>query len=287
MRSCASSCVSEPSVSTMSERPLKIANIPRNLSNSAAHAVLITALCILVYVIVRSFIKRPRSQRHIVFAGPCGAGKTALFTKLVFGSNIQTCTSTKENEGVVTARWDKSVDSLPRSLLLIDTPGLPSIRARLLSRSVPKASGVVFLCDPVGGLTSTKVRETVDALHLVLALIERTRTQIPLLVLCSRADTLPATTKAATINRAKAAIEREMERRRAALASGGSRGPTRLDALGAKAGAVDEAEDETEIVASSGVLAEASTPWSFADVCPQATFGLVGRGELDEFWAWA
>ena len=221
--------------------------------------------------------------------------------QLVFGSEVQCCTSSKDNEGLVVARWDREgggkSDSdawpprdvaLDRPLLLLDTPGLPSLRARVLARSVPQASGVVFALDPVGGLTSSRIRDTADALHLVLALLDRSRAPIPLLILLSRADAIAAASRPAAINRARAALEREMERRRAALASGGARGPTRLDGLGAQAGAALEAEDEAEIVANSRVLEEATAPWSFADACPQATFALVGDGEsLDGFWAWA
>ena len=223
-------------------------------------------------------------------------------SQLVFGSEVQSCTSSKDNEGLVVARWDQQVAgksdgdawpprdvALARPLLLLDTPGLPALRARVLARSIPQASGVVFVLDPVGGLTSSRIRETADALHLALALVERSRTPIPLLVLLTRADAIAAASRPASINRARAALEREMERRRAALASGGARGPTRLDGLGAQAGAAMlEAEDEAEIVANGRVLEDATAPWSFADACPQATFALVGKGEpLDGFWAWA
>ena len=58
--------------------------LPRYLSPATASGLLLCALALVVYVLLRTLVQRRRSggQRHIVLAGPPGAGKTHLFTRV-------------------------------------------------------------------------------------------------------------------------------------------------------------------------------------------------------------
>ncbi|KAL8293064.1 hypothetical protein RQP46_000758 [Phenoliferia psychrophenolica] len=214
-----------------------------------------------------AFVGSPRaarrsSQRTVLLVGPLAAGKTALFSKLLYGHVPQTHTSMKENEGTVRAKWaagesemgekgaQKELDdgvwppahlALAHPLHLVDIPGHARLRTRALAQFLPAASGVVFTIDASSGLTGKNVRDAADHLHLVLSLLSllATRTSsppLPLLILLTKTDLLSPPTSSAsappkpkslalTLSRAKQSLARELERHRlASLASTTSAG---------------------------------------------------------------
>jgi len=60
------------------------ARLPRHMSPTSATALVALGLALVLWVLLRTLIQRRRggAQRHIVFAGPCGGGKTHLFTRV-------------------------------------------------------------------------------------------------------------------------------------------------------------------------------------------------------------
>lgn len=60
------------------------ARLPRYMSPTSATALVALALVLVLWVLVRTLIQRQKggAQRHIVLAGPCGGGKTHLFTRV-------------------------------------------------------------------------------------------------------------------------------------------------------------------------------------------------------------
>ncbi|KAK4053693.1 hypothetical protein OIV83_001349 [Microbotryomycetes sp. JL201] len=195
-----------------------------------------------------------------VLCGPLAAGKTALLTKLALGTAPHTHTSIKENEATVTHKLashrssDDELDQerLARPLHIVDTPGHPRLRTRLLAQFLPIADGVVFVIDAATGLSGKNIRDAAEHLHVVLCLlatlVEANRSHEParLLILLSKADLVPAlsasaasTTASSTlasatdspvspsiaaaaksstlaVDRAKQSLAREMDRRRQA-----------------------------------------------------------------------
>ena len=57
--------------------------------------VVVVALAVAVFLRVRRGIARTK----IIIVGPCGAGKTLLFSQLCYGKHVETQTSMEENEG--------------------------------------------------------------------------------------------------------------------------------------------------------------------------------------------
>ncbi|KAL7340199.1 hypothetical protein BJY59DRAFT_200519 [Rhodotorula toruloides] len=55
---------------------------------------------------------KKKGAKTVVLVGPLASGKTALFSRLVYGSAQQTHTSMRENEAVVKAKWGFGEDAV-------------------------------------------------------------------------------------------------------------------------------------------------------------------------------
>ncbi|GAA5989142.1 hypothetical protein JCM10908_001180 [Rhodotorula pacifica] len=200
-----------------------------------------------------------KTSKTVLLVGPLAAGKTALFSKLVYGHVQPSHTSMKENEAVITRRWDgastaeaaddkhelldekASPSHLDTPLHLVDIPGHPRLRTRSLAQYLPAADGIVFTIDGAAGLTGKNVRDAAEHLHVLLSLLAlhsaRQPNLPPLLILLTKSDlsssSSSSTTTAAgksrtstsptlSLERAKQSLLRELERRR--LASTGAGG---------------------------------------------------------------
>ncbi|PRQ73976.1 hypothetical protein AAT19DRAFT_15543 [Rhodotorula toruloides] len=128
---------------------------------------------------------KKKGAKTVVLVGPLASGKTALFSRLVYGSAQQTHTSMRENEAVVKAKWGFGEDefakkgekeeaekpaaiALPTPLHLVDLPGHPRLRTRSLAQYLPAADGLVFTIDGVTGLTGKNVRDAGEHFHVPL-----------------------------------------------------------------------------------------------------------------------
>ncbi|BGO89767.1 hypothetical protein NBRC10512_004419 [Rhodotorula toruloides] len=201
---------------------------------------------------------KKKGAKTVVLVGPLASGKTALFSRLVYGSAQQTHTSMRENEAVVKAKWGFGEDAvvekgekeeveepaaiaLSTPLHIVDLPGHPRLRTRSLAQYLPAADGLVFTIDGVTGLTGKNVRDAGEHFHVVLSLLalvssRRSRPLPPLLILLTKSDlsssssaggstasSPAAKTKSPSlsIDRAKQSLLRELERRRLAASGGG------------------------------------------------------------------
>ncbi|GAA5863013.1 hypothetical protein JCM3774_006719 [Rhodotorula dairenensis] len=198
------------------------------------------------------------AAKTVLLVGPLAAGKTALFSKLVYGHVQPSHTSMKENEAVISTKWngtptthddkheladekDGSAAPLDPPLHLVDIPGHPRLRTRSLAQYLPAADGIVFTIDGAAGLTGKNVRDAAEHLHVLLSLFAlhsaRQPHLPPLLILLTKSDLAGATTSsspgpgssskprspALTLERAKQSLLRELERRRlAATGAGGA-----------------------------------------------------------------
>ncbi|ORY78481.1 hypothetical protein BCR35DRAFT_305124 [Leucosporidium creatinivorum] len=226
--------------------------------------IFISLLVLLVFLLVALFSpkspkKGPKGARTLLLVGPLASGKTALFSKVLYGAAPPTHTSIKENEAVVKARWEEATapvaaekgdlkleddssaaavsHALTTPLHLVDTPGHPRLRARSLAHFLPAADGVVFTIDGQTGLSGKSVRDAAEHLHLLLSLLSLlppSHPAPPVLILLTKSDLLSSTSSSTsspspaaskpksltlTLDRARQSLAREMERRRLASTS--------------------------------------------------------------------
>ncbi|KAG0666697.1 hypothetical protein C6P46_004364 [Rhodotorula mucilaginosa] len=207
---------------------------------------------------------KKKSAKTVLLVGPLAAGKTALFSKLAYGHVQPTHTSMKENETVITHKWngvdkhelaDEKSDSadLDPPLHLVDIPGHPRLRTRSLAQYLPAADGIVFTIDGAAGLTGKNVRDAAEHLHVLLSLLALQSTRQshlpPLLILLTKSD-MSASSSSSLANasggtaspsssssnnkarsptlaleRAKQSLLRELERRRLASTGAGGGAP--------------------------------------------------------------
>jgi signal recognition particle receptor subunit beta len=214
-----------------------------------------------------------RRQRKALLVGPCGSGKTALFTRvgrvLVGFSRLsrtapvwvfQPCPHLAAREPRADPRRDQSEGltclhlplrySSQRQTLLVDIPGHPRLRARLLAQHLAEATACVLLIDAITGLTAKCVKEAADHLQILLALTSLlpARDSPKLLICLTKTDALPTTSTAATpLERAKAALGREMEKRRLMTRTTAAQ-PQTLEGLGSGVAKGGLSSDKTEIM---------------------------------------
>ncbi|GAA5829570.1 hypothetical protein JCM11251_000209 [Rhodosporidiobolus azoricus] len=201
--------------------------------------------------------KKKKGSSTVLLVGPLASGKTALFSRLVYGHAPETHTSMKENEGTVKAKWgteaaegeqekteEKGEDELSATPLntplhLVDIPGHPRLRTRSLAQYLPAADAIVFTVDASSGLTGKNARDAGEHFHILISLLsllsQRQPTLPPVLILLTKSDLLSSTSASTaaspasaaktkspslTLDRAKQSLLRELERRR--LASTGA-----------------------------------------------------------------
>ena len=83
--------------------------------------------------------KRRQFRTSVLLTGLCDSGKTALFTRLVYGEGKETFTSIKENVGT-----HKTVKG---DLKLVDVPGHERLRNKFFDQYKNVAKGIVYVVD--------------------------------------------------------------------------------------------------------------------------------------------
>ncbi|KIY43472.1 hypothetical protein FISHEDRAFT_10799, partial [Fistulina hepatica ATCC 64428] len=169
----------------------------------------VAVLLVAVFVILA---KRRSSTRgnSLILTGPPDAGKTAIFSTLIYNETLPSHTSLQSNFGIL---------SLPKHkpLLVIDIPGHPRVRSQI-SEYLHNARVVVFVVD-----TSTISRNgpaVAEHLHSVMNTIVSlppSQTLPQLVILAHKSDLLRTGAGVGddlAINRVKVILERELEKRR-------------------------------------------------------------------------
>lgn len=152
-------------------------------------------LAIIVVVVTYLLTKKLKKGVSIVLlTGLSDAGKTALFTKVVYNRTKKSVTSLKENEG--------RLDDL--NLQLIDLPGADRLRDRYWEQYRNKARSVVFVIDST--TIEDKIRELSEYLYNLLSDGIIYRNKIQFIIACHKQD-LNNSKKAAYI---KPFIEKEL-----------------------------------------------------------------------------
>ncbi|BGP54055.1 hypothetical protein JCM8202_003055 [Rhodotorula sphaerocarpa] len=266
--------------------PPEVLSVAAPAASLSAHRVFVSLSVLLVFLLI-AYFKPDRTPRNkpvavraagkrntktVLLVGPLAAGKTALFSKLVYGHVQPSYTSMKENEAVVSTKWTPGAPSsedkhelvdeklrLETPVHLVDIPGHPRLRTRSLAQYLPAADGIVFTIDGAAGLTGKHVRDAAEHLHVLLSLFAlhsaRQPNLPPLLILLTKSDLSGSSAASAagtsspsaasksrspalTLERAKQSLLRELERRRLASTGAGGSNSTRDGAASSSHGSV-------------------------------------------------
>ncbi|KAH9063482.1 signal recognition particle receptor beta subunit-domain-containing protein [Lactarius vividus] len=198
-------------------------------------AISFLAAVLLAFVL---YLVRRRSQSRansIVFVGAPDAGKTAILSTLAFGQTFPSQTSLQTNTCAFSLN--------KKAITLVDVPGHPRLRAEFREH-LPDARAIVFVVDSSD--ISRNGPSVAEHLHWVLhavSTIPPSQDPPAIAVLAHKCDLLKTGTVSTTssleqlaINRVRAILERELEKRRRSHT-----GSVTIDELGA------EGEDNSEL----------------------------------------
>lgn len=159
---------------------------------------------------------------------------------------------------VTTSQLNSTITDAQKQLRVIDLPGHERLRARLLTQYYASSSSVVLVLDACNGLNGRAIKEACDHLQLVLAVHAATEGLLSLAVFLSKTDLVPdyqSKTPKSIHDKAKFALQREMERRRLAMSSGSN---SRVEALSQGEGRLRE---EAEILATPHAHLNSTWTW--------------------------
>jgi signal recognition particle receptor subunit beta len=197
---------------------------------------------------------KARETPNVLVVGPSGVGKTSLFSALAFESVPSVHPSQRESETILTisAKGKNELKvARKRNIHLIDTPGHPRIKDKIIADHMNDADVVVFCIDAkealrgsasAGQTKDSSIVEAVDHLHSVLTQLVKNRrnakTRPPtFLILFTRSDLSPHLTnislnstapedikrKSILLSRAQTTLETELGKRRAGMGLGAKR----------------------------------------------------------------
>jgi len=113
--------------------------------------------------------------------GPCDAGKTLMFLRLVHKQFANTCTSIKDNKGHFVAKIKDKI------LTLVDIPGHERLRTQYIEEHGGTALGIVFVVDS-STISRKTVADVAEFLYTVLTdpIIFKNRPRV--LITCNKQD---------------------------------------------------------------------------------------------------
>ncbi|KAI9446501.1 signal recognition particle receptor beta subunit-domain-containing protein [Lactarius indigo] len=208
---------------------------PSTLVEPKLLAISFLAAILLAFVL---YLIRRRSQSRansIVFVGAPDAGKTAILSTLAFGQTFPSQTSLQTNTCAFSLN--------KKAVTLVDVPGHPRLRAEFREH-LPDAKAIVFVVDSSD--ISRNGPSVAEHLHWVLhavSTIPPSQDPPAIAILAHKCDLLKTGSVSTTpsleqlaINRVRAILERELEKRRRSHT-----GSVTIDELGA------EGEDNSEL----------------------------------------
>eukprot|EP00126_Sphaerothecum_destruens_P001028 Sdes_comp12294_c0_seq1m2980 len=158
-----------------------------------ANTTTLTILCFVVFllllftVLYLYLITKPTKAREaILLAGLSGAGKTLLYSQLVYKKCLETHTSIMENEANCNITWEGKT----KQIYLIDTPGHERLRLRFIDDFTPIAKAILFVIDSVE--LHDNCRSVADNIYDILINTNVQKYELPILFVCNKQDTLTA-----------------------------------------------------------------------------------------------
>lgn len=140
-------------------------------------AVVVVAVVLLLLLLLRG---RKSKKRTFLLTGVSEAGKTALFSKLVYGKELESYTSIKENSGFY------SVASKKLDIPIVDIPGNDRQRLQFWEKFKNEVRGIVFMVD--SSKFQKDVKEVAELLFVLLTDPAIHGLKLALLVACNKQD---------------------------------------------------------------------------------------------------
>lgn len=146
----------------------------RNNNNNLYIAIVIAILAILITALI--FKRLKRRVQTVLLTGLSDAGKTAIFTKLVFNKPKKSVTSLKENDATLN----------DFNLRLVDIPGAERLRSRFWEQYRSLAQRVIFVVDSTN--VETKLRDLSEYLYSLLSDETLYKNNIIFTIACNKQD---------------------------------------------------------------------------------------------------
>lgn len=151
-------------------------------------------VAVAIIVIVISFLitrRLRKTLRTVLLIGLSDAGKTAIFSRIVFNKPKKTVTSLKENEATVN----------DLNLKLIDLPGAERLRMRFWEQYRTKADHVMYVVDSAN--LKAKIGDLSEHLYQILA---DDKFKANITIVCHKQDMEEAKSK----SEVKSTLEKEL-----------------------------------------------------------------------------
>jgi len=195
-----------------------IAALPNGVFSVPTFVVLVTAAFFLLVTLLARRKSKARGN-SVLFVGPPDGGKTAILSVLTFKQALPTHSSLQTNASLIVLPQRK------KTLRVVDIPGHPRIRPQY-REYFSEAKAVVFVID--ASTISRNGAAVAEHLHQILHTFMSLAPSQPspaFLILAHKCDLLTATSSSGppdqlAINRVRAILERELEKRRQSQVGG-------------------------------------------------------------------
>jgi len=146
-------------------------------------------------ILVAYFLNKGKKRKAILICGPCDAGKTQLFSQLLYSKESETYTSMQENIGLLSLS-----DFGKKPVTVLDCPGHERLRIKGLDQHKDKAMGIIYVLD---ASTITKgIRDATEFLFRILSDPSIHGSRVPIMIVCNKQDL--------TLAKGASVIEREL-----------------------------------------------------------------------------
>nr|CAX69332.1 signal recognition particle receptor, B subunit 159 [Schistosoma japonicum] len=144
-------------------------------------ALLITVVVCVVTVVLYCLSVRKR-LKHVLFIGTCDAGKTTLFSSIVYGNPSSTFTSLNENVS--------NVQINKKNFVLVDVPGHEKVRNEIIQKYKTDTLALVFVIDSKS--VQSDIKDISEFLYNILVDKIFIKNRVRLLIACNKQDATTA-----------------------------------------------------------------------------------------------
>ncbi|CAH8473832.1 unnamed protein product [Schistosoma turkestanicum] len=143
---------------------------------------IVIAVVVCVVTVVLYWFSVKRKLKNVLFVGACDAGKTTLFSSIVYGNPSSTFTSLSENV--------KSLQTDKKALVLIDVPGHEKVRNEIIRKYKLDTLALVFVIDSKS--IQSDIKDIAEFLYNILVDKVFIKNRVKLLVACNKQDATTA-----------------------------------------------------------------------------------------------